>query len=67
MQMLSIDNEITIKILSTTVDTEISWRKVEVVCHYIGQTYFLWDCDTTTFVAIISHFQTKINNDKFDL
>lgn len=61
MQVLSIDNEITIKNLSATVDTEISWRKVEVVCYYIGQTYFLTDTDTTTFVAIISNFQTKIS------
>lgn len=61
MQILSIDNEITIKILSATVDIEISCRKVEVVCYYIGQTYFLRDIDTTTFVAIISNFQTRIS------
>lgn len=61
MQILSIDNEITIKIPSATVDIEISCRKVEVVCYYIHQTYFLRDIDTTTFVAIISDFQTKIS------
>lgn len=61
MQILSMDSEIMIKILSATVDTKILWRKLEVVCCYIGQTYFLRDIDTTTFVAIISNLQTKIS------
>lgn len=61
MQILSIDNEITIKILSATVDIEISCIKVEVVRYYIGQTHFLRDIDTTTFVAITSNFQTWIS------
>lgn len=61
MQILSVDNEIAIKILSATLDIEISCRKVEVVCYYIDQTYFLRDIDTITFVAIISNFQTKIS------